>query len=190
MALQMKALSEAVADGALDFPINGKTYTAPAVSAEVGLQAQRFMHLARMEGKHDRDVAAAKARGEDIALSVEYDAEDQALLDDWTVPETLFENMLGSALDEMYADRVPFALVARAAQTMFMYVTSGEEAAAQAWAGDDSGKAAETTQLRRPGSKARSTKTASPSTSSRTRRSPSGSPAKRRTGPTSSSSGS
>lgn len=191
MALQLKELSEAIADGALDFPINGKVYTAPAVSAQTGLEAQRFMHLGRIEGKHAQEAQAARAAGKPIPDEPELDDEDQAVLDDWTQPEALFEKMLGPALDEMYADDVPFPMVQRAAQTMFMYITSGEDAAAQAWAGqdDDSGKAP-ATELKRPGSKARSTKTASRSTSSRTPRSRPASQAKATTGRKSSKPGS
>lgn len=113
--MAFRDLSE-VLDTGLPLPINGKTYLVPPVDAETGLRLQRLAELA---------TAAAQAvkSGEPL---------DAIALDDAGEID-LYRDALGTAYDEMVADRVPWPALKLAGVTAWLDAAVGREAAEAYW---------------------------------------------------------
>ena len=118
--MTLRDLSE-VLDPDLCLPIRGKTYRVPPVDAETGLRLQRL-------AEHTAKIAHAIDNGESP------DAE--ALGDDSELD--LYRDALGTAYEEMLADRVPFAWLKVAGITAWLHAAVDAEQAEAYWnsAGD------------------------------------------------------
>jgi len=105
-----------VLDTGLPLPYKGKTYLVPPVDAETGLRLQRLTEVAAQ---------AAKAAEDGLSL-------DTVALDDAEEVD-LYRDALGTAYDEMLADRVPFDVLKVAAVTVWLNTTVSREAAEAYW---------------------------------------------------------
>ena len=122
MATKLHDLDEYFKPG-LTLTVRGKEYTVPLPSAELGLWCRRV----------------AAAAGELHAASTEQ--EIQAVIDHInSLPElpggrgaTLPERVLGDAYQQMVADGVPDPYIQFCAQTAYVWIIGGEEAAARYW---------------------------------------------------------
>jgi hypothetical protein len=118
--MAFRDLSE-VLNAGLSLPINGTTYLVPPVDAETGLKLQRLAEVASQ-------VAQAAESGEPL---------DEVALDD-AAEVDLYRDALGSAYDEMIADRVPWPALKVAGVTAWLDAAVSREAAEAYWnaAGD------------------------------------------------------
>lgn len=151
--MAFRDLSE-VLDAGLPLPYKGKTYLVPAVDAETGLRLQRLTEVAAQ---------AAQAAEDGVPL-------DTVALDDAEEID-LYRDALGTAYDEMLADRVPFDVLKVAAVTVWLNTTVSREAAEAYWnaagapdpealAGNRATRRAGVRSTRRPGSGSGTTRTA------------------------------
>src|SRR4051812_17989649 len=103
--MPFRDLSELL-DAGLLLPINGKTYVVPPVDAETGLRLQRLAEIAAT-------VAQAAESGEQL---------DAVALDDAGEVD-LYRDALGTAYDEMVADRVSWPALKLAGVTAWLDAT-------------------------------------------------------------------
>lgn len=118
-------------DTQLRLPINGKTYVIAPMSAKDGLWAQTMMDTmirGMVAESADPDKPAPPATGVGKVLD---DGQER----------DFYRTCLGAAYDEMLADDVPWVAIGRAAQTVYLYTTVGEEAAISRWTEAAPGKA-------------------------------------------------
>jgi hypothetical protein len=117
MASQFQDLAE-ILDPFLPLPIRGKTYRIASPDVNTGLRAQATVAIAA-KVRAGQDVDAA-----DIAALKLDDAEELEFT----------RSMLGEAFDEMQTDDLPWEYVRHAAKTVFMWLISDRDQAAQVWA--------------------------------------------------------
>lgn len=108
-----------VLDPGLPLPINGTTYTVPAVDAETGLRLQRLSDWMFGVAVAAHNQTDAPEPGQEVLG----DAEE---LD-------LYRDALGSAYDAMVVDGVSWPQLKVAGMTAFLYWTVGEQQAQQYW---------------------------------------------------------
>lgn len=113
--MAFRDLSE-VLDAGLSLPYKGKSYTVPPVDAETGLRLQRLAEVAAQAAK-------AAERGEPL---------DEIALDDDEEVD-LYRDALGTAYDEMLADRVPWPMLKVAGVTAWLDAAVSREAAEAYW---------------------------------------------------------
>ncbi|MER6505900.1 hypothetical protein ABT158_03765 [Nonomuraea sp. NPDC001636] len=99
-------------DDSLPLPIGGKTYRVPPADAETGLFCQRLM-----------TAGIAAANGTQV---------DAAQLDDQGETD-LYRRVLGTAYDEMIADRVSWPRIKHAGITAFLWIAGDTDTAAKYW---------------------------------------------------------
>lgn len=109
----------------LQLPYNGRTYSIPPVDAELGPQVQALFDV--MIG-----ALIADKNGDEAAGPTD---ETRELLDD-LAERQLYRDVLGHAYEEMVADRVPWAVLKRAALAAMTDACMGREQAEAAWNGD------------------------------------------------------
>lgn len=114
-------------DAALELPISGKVYRIPSPDPEVGLYVQRLMEAAAWI--NDGQLPP----GEAPKLKLNDDEEVD-----------LYETVMGSAMAEMRADKVPWAKIMLAAQTAFIWIGAGDAAAEAFWTSGGDPKAVST----------------------------------------------
>jgi hypothetical protein len=100
-------------DESLRLPIDGRTYTIPAPSAQTGLRVQAIVQ-----------VAATAAGGGEV--------DEQALGD--AAEMDLYRDLLGPAYDDMLADNVSWPALKHAARTVIVWIVQDVEAAERVWA--------------------------------------------------------
>ncbi|HEY9353810.1 MAG TPA: hypothetical protein VIP28_11190 [Nocardioides sp.] len=101
--------------GGLRLPINGRWYTLPPISAELGPRVQALVDL-----------------GVDIALGNEPGEDTAEVLDD-LAEQDLYKQVLGPAYDAMQADGVPWVALKHAAMTSIIDATRDREEAEKYW---------------------------------------------------------
>lgn len=106
-------------DPTLQLTIRGRAYTVHAPTAGVGL---------RLQALH-----AALRRAADTGDALDEHDRQRLMLDGDRVV-SLVEDSLGPAHEQMVADGVPWPMRQRAGIAAWLYWTSGERAAARAWA--------------------------------------------------------
>lgn len=138
-------------DAGLALPIRGKVYTVPPVDAETGLKLQRLAEVAAQ-------VAEATENGGSL---------DGVALDD-AAEVDLYRDALGSAYEEMLADRVSWPALKLAGVTAWLDAAVGREAAEAYWnaagspeasAGNRETRRAAARSTRRPASESGTTRT-------------------------------
>lgn len=154
-------------DASITLPINGKDYEIQSPDAETGIFCQRLMAG-----------AATVMTGQEIS---DKDAEKLRLDDD--EESDLYQRLLGSVWDELFADQVPWTLIKHAGSTALVWVTQSREDAEEFWSqGPKKDPAAPQDR------KAPAKKTATPRKSASSRKTSSGDPRKRTATPGRSSS--
>lgn len=157
--MAFRDLSE-VLDGGLSLPYKGKSYTVPPVDAETGLRLQRLAEVAAQAAK-------AAETGEPL---------DTVALDD-DAEVDLYRDALGTAYDEMLADRVPWPMLKLAGVTAWLDAAVSREAAEAYWnaagdpealAGNRETRRAAARSTRRPASARGTTRTRKAATTART----------------------
>jgi hypothetical protein len=101
--------------GGLKFPIGGKVYAVPPVSAELGPRLEVVVSV-----------------GIDVAKSNELGERNQEVLDDLGERD-LYRDVLGPAYGEMVADEVPWPALKHAALTVMMDAVYDRETAEAFW---------------------------------------------------------
>jgi hypothetical protein len=150
--MAFRDLSE-VLDAGLSLPYKGKTYTVPPVDAETGLRLQRLAEIAAQ-------VAKAAENGAPL---------DEVALDD-DAEVDLYRDALGTAYEEMLADRVPWPMLKVAGVTAWLDTAVSREAAEAYWnaagapdpealAGNRATRRAGVRSTRQPGSASGTTRT-------------------------------
>ena len=117
MASQFQDLAE-MWDPNLPLPIRGKTYSVPSPNIAVGLRAQATVAIAV------KVKAGGSVTPEDVA-ALKLDDEQEL---------EFTQSMLGPVFTEMQADDIPWEYVRHAAKTVFMWLISDRDEAAQIWA--------------------------------------------------------
>lgn len=116
-----KDLSEFVAEGGLELPVDGKVYTIPEADAQTFVWAQRQVQILE-----------ASSRGEQV---------DGAQLDDEEEGD-FFVRLLGEdAYEQMLADNISSAKLKRVAATVLIWIVADEETAQTVWESGDSPEA-------------------------------------------------
>lgn len=108
-------------DGSLRLPIGGKWYRIPSPDGETGLKIQRYTEIATKAAK-----AAREGKGGEAEL-------DKQLLTDQEELD-LYPLALGPAFEEMRADGVAWSRIRHAAMTAVVWISFGEDPAAEFWA--------------------------------------------------------
>lgn len=116
--MAFRDLSE-VLDAGLSLPYKGKTYVVPPVDAETGLRLQRLAEVAAQAAK------AMETGGDGELL-------DEVALDDAEEVD-LYRDALGTAYEEMLADRVPWPMFRVAGVTAWLDTAVSREAAEAYW---------------------------------------------------------
>ncbi len=101
--------------GGLKLPINGRWYTLPPISAELGPRVQALVDL-----------------GVDIALGNEPGDDAGEVLDD-VAEQDLYKDVLGPVYEAMQADGVPWVALKHAAMTSIIDATRDREEAELYW---------------------------------------------------------
>ncbi len=109
----------------VQLPYNGRVYSVPPISAELGPRVQALFDVMI-------DAELAERAGRDPAGPT---TEQTELLDD-VAERNLFREVLGHVFDEMAADGVPWLVVKRAALAAMADACIGREVAEAAWNGD------------------------------------------------------
>jgi hypothetical protein len=109
-------------DPGLTLTILGREYTIPLASARLGLWCRRMAEAAGglSDAADETQVQESMQRLKDLPEHQPGDA---------TFPEL----MLGGACQQMVQDEIPDPYIGFAAQTAFVWIVSGEEAAARFW---------------------------------------------------------
>jgi hypothetical protein len=103
----------------LRLPIGGKEYVIPSADAATGLQCQRLFQI----------LAKAQDRGTEV------DDDDLAKLDlDDEEERSLYERLLGTAMDDMVADGVAWEKVKHCGITALIWTAGNTDAAEKYWA--------------------------------------------------------
>lgn len=126
----------AVSVDPLELPINGKTYTIQPPDAATGLLVSQI-GMVLLDLTDGRKVTAGDPRM-------------KAILDDQEEAE-LMDRLLGDALVQMKADRVPYPYLQLVLQTALAWVLYGDAAAERLWVGGTAPKAPTDRKRTRPG---------------------------------------
>lgn len=102
-------------DDTLDLPYKGKTYSVPDPGAETGLYLQSMMDAA-----------------ESLIVTQAIAAADKKVLSD-DQERSVYQMALGSAYEEMLADKVPWRVLRTAGITAWLYWTGREDQALARW---------------------------------------------------------
>lgn len=129
MPIQFEAIDEYLDTEGISLPICGKSYLIPPPDALTGLEVTRLMSL-MVDATNGQDIS------DDPRVKAVLEADAQA-------DEHFEKRILGPALDEMIADKVPWPMVQLAFQTAMVWISQGAEQAARYWAagGGATGKA-------------------------------------------------
>lgn len=120
MPIQFDAVTEYLDNDGISLPIGGKDYIIPPPDALLGLEVTQIMTLVV-------DATNGININDDPRIKEILDANEQA--------DASYERrILGPALDEMLADKVPWPMVQLAFQTTMVWIAQGAESAARYWA--------------------------------------------------------
>lgn len=114
--MAFKDLGDWAEIGGIKLPVNGRVYSLPAISAELGPRVQALIDF-----------------GIDVALGNDPSADSVAVLDDVGERE-LYKQVLGPVYDAMVADGVPWVALKHAAMTSIIDATRDREEAEKYWA--------------------------------------------------------
>lgn len=104
-------------DEGLTLPVNGKDYTVPEASAELGLRVTRFITLAKISAHQpDRPLGP----------------EDEQVLSD-VAERDLYQEVLGDTYQELLDDGVAWAKLKHVALTALFWISDGENTALKYW---------------------------------------------------------
>lgn len=120
MPIQFEAVSEYLDHDGISLPIAGKNYIIAPPDALLGLEVTHIMTLV-VDAIGGADISS------DPRVKEILDAHGKA-------DESYERRILGPALDEMLADKVPWPMVQLAFQTTMVWIAQGAESAARYWA--------------------------------------------------------